>query len=75
VLDNKQIGEILKDGQQNAHYFTVQALTNCQLFKLNINHLGRMIAEFPEAFSLIFANADVRLIKLLKQQIKIIKYT
>jgi hypothetical protein len=31
-----------------------------------------MIAEFPEAFLLIFANADLRIAKLLKQKIKII---
>jgi len=36
------------------------------MFKLSIKNLGRMIAEFPEAFNLIFAGADKRLIKLLK---------
>lgn len=34
-----------------------------------------MIAEFPEAFDLIFANANKRLTKLLKQKIKTIKRT
>ena len=43
------------------------------MFKLSIKNLGRMIAEFPEAFNLIFAGADKRLIKLLKQKIKTIK--
>ncbi len=32
-----------------------------------------MIAEFPDAFQLIFSNSDKRLTKLLKQKIKTIR--
>ena len=66
VIENKSYQEILTETYTNHHYFTVQALTDCEVFRLSIRNLGRMIAEFPEAFELVFANADKRITKLLK---------
>ena len=65
VIENKSYQEILTESYINYHYFTVQALTDCEVLRLSIRNLGRMIAEFPEAFELIFANADKRITNLL----------
>ena len=56
VIEDKSYQDVLNDERENHHYFTVQALTDCEIFSLSIKNLGRMIAEFPDAFKLIFAN-------------------
>ncbi len=41
--------------------FTVQALKNCELLKLNFEGLKRRNTEFNSAFEALFKNGDLRL--------------
>lgn len=64
------ITDILKSTEALIRQFSVQALSDIEVFSLDLISLGRMSQEFYEGFQQIFADGEKKLQRLLQQKLR-----